>query len=130
MEPITSADGSTSFSDTIRGFGSTPSPIGCRPMCSTPPAIATSYAPKAMPLAVVVTAVIAPAHIRSIEKPGTVFGSPDSSAVRRPRVRPWSPIWVVAAMATSSTRSGGRFGLRRTSSRTQLITRSSARVSA
>jgi hypothetical protein len=26
----------------------------------------TSYAPKAMPLALVVTAVIAPAHIRSI----------------------------------------------------------------
>ena len=64
--PITSAEGSTSFSATIRGFGSTPSPIGWRPMCSTPPAIATSYAPKAIPDATVVTAVIAPAHIRSI----------------------------------------------------------------
>jgi hypothetical protein len=42
VEPITSADGSTSFSAMMRGFGSTPSPIGCRPMCSTPPAIATS----------------------------------------------------------------------------------------
>ena len=40
--PITSADGSTSFSARIRGLGSTPSPIGWRPMCSTPPAIATS----------------------------------------------------------------------------------------
>ena len=50
----------------IRGFGSTPSPIGCRLMCSTPPATTTSYAPNAMPAAVVVTAVIAPAHIRSI----------------------------------------------------------------
>ena len=30
------------FSAMIRGFGSTPSPIGCRPMCSTPPAMATS----------------------------------------------------------------------------------------
>src|SRR5690349_2797881 len=45
-------------------------------------------------------------------------------------VRPWSPIWVVAAMATSSTRSGGRLGLRRTSSRMTRTTRSSARVSA
>ena len=45
-------------------------------------------------------------------------------------VRPWSPIWVVAAMATSSTRSGGSSGLRRSSSRMQRTTRSSARVSA
>ena len=45
-------------------------------------------------------------------------------------VRPWSPIWVVAAMATSSTRSAGSDGLRRSSSRMHLMTRSSARVSA
>src|SRR3954454_15684207 len=45
-------------------------------------------------------------------------------------VRPWSPICVVAAMATSSTRSGGSCGLRRINSRMQRITRSSARVSA
>ena len=48
----------------------------------------------------------------------------------RPMVRPWSPIWVVAAMATSSIRSGGSGGLRRSSSRMHLMTRSSARVSA
>src|SRR5690606_15433068 len=41
-----------------------------------------------------------------------------------------SPIWVVAAMATSSTRSGGRPGLRRMSSRMTRTTMSSARVSA
>jgi hypothetical protein len=35
-------------------------------MCSTPPAIAMSAAPSATSPAVVVTAVIAPAHIRSI----------------------------------------------------------------
>ena len=35
-------------------------------------------------------------------------------------VRPWSPIWVVAAMATSSMRSGGSAGLRRSSSRMHL----------
>ncbi len=35
-------------------------------MCSTPPAMATSYAPNAMPDATVVTAVMAPAHIRSM----------------------------------------------------------------
>ncbi len=63
---MTSADGSTSFSERNRGFGSTPSPIGWRPMCSTPPAMATSYAPNAMPPATVVTAVIAPAHMRSM----------------------------------------------------------------
>jgi len=51
-------------------------------------------------------------------------------AADRPIVSPWSPIWVVAATATSPTRSGGRSGLRRMSS---LITRtimSSALVSA
>ena len=42
VEPITSAESSTIFSLTNRGFGSTPSPIGWWPMCSTPPAIATS----------------------------------------------------------------------------------------
>ena len=77
-----------------------------------------------------VTAVIAPAHIRSIAKPGTLCGRPASSAAVRPMVRPWSPIWVVAATATSSTRSGGSDGLRRISSRMHLMTRSSARVSA
>ena len=35
----------------------------------------------------------------------------------RPMVRPWSPIWVVAAIATSSIRSGAAAGLRRSSSR-------------
>lgn len=99
-------------------------------MCSTPPAMTTSYAPKAMPAAVVVTAVIAPAHIRSMAKPGTDLGSPASSAAVRPMVRPWSPIWVVAATATSSTRSGGSSGWRRSSSRMTLTMRSSARVSA
>ncbi len=83
-----------------------------------------------MPLAVVVTAVMAPAHIRSIAKPGTVRGSPASRAAVRPMVRPWSPVWVVAAMATSSIRSAGREGLRRMSSRMHLTTRSSARVPA
>ncbi len=45
-------------------------------MCSTPPAMATSYAPNAMPDAVVVTAVIAPAHIRSIGEAGDALGQP------------------------------------------------------
>ena len=36
-------------------------------MCSTPPAMAMSMEPKAIDDAVVVTAVIAPAHMRSIE---------------------------------------------------------------
>ena len=31
----------------------------------------------------------------------------------RPRVRPWSPLWVVAAMATSSMRPGGSEGIGR-----------------
>src|SRR5512132_1470888 len=83
-----------------------------------------------MPEAVVVTAVMAPAHIRSIAKPGTDRGSPASNAAERPMVRPWSPVWVVAAIATSSMRSGGSSGWRRTSSRMQSTTRSSALVSA
>ena len=58
-----------------------------------------------------VTAVIAPAHIRSMAKPGTDRGSPARMAAVRPMVRPWSPVWVAAAMATSSIRSGGRSGL-------------------
>lgn len=43
-------------------------------------------------------------------------------------VRPWSPVCVVAAMATSSMRAGSSPGLRRSSSRMVLTTRSSARV--
>ena len=83
-----------------------------------------------MPLAVVVTAVMAPAHIRSIANPGTDLGSPARIAALRPIVMPWSPVWVVAAMATSPTRSGGSCGLRRSSSRMVRTTRSSALVSA
>jgi hypothetical protein len=75
-----------------------------------------------------VTAVSAPAHIRSTAKPGTVCGSPARSATSRPRVSPWSPTCAVAAMTTSSMRSGGSVGLRRSSSRTTLTPMSSARV--
>ena len=56
--------------------------------------------PKPIEPAIVVTLVIAPAHMRSIAKPGTVWGSPARIAPVRPRVRPWSPCCVVAAMAT------------------------------
>src|SRR5262245_56872797 len=66
--------------------------------------------------------------MRSIAKPGTDFGRPARRAAVRPMVRPWSPIWVVAAIATSSTRAGGRFGLRDINSRMHRMTRSSARV--
>ena len=72
--------------------------------------------------------VIAPAHMRSIAKPGTDWGSPASSAAVRPRVRPWSPVCVVAAIATSSKRSFGICGLRSISPIIALTTRSSARV--
>ncbi len=127
---MTIAEGSTSLSATSRGLGSMPWPIGWWPMCSTPPAMATSYAPNAMPEATVVTAVIAPAHIRSIAKPGTLVGSPARMAALRPMVRPWSPVWVVAAIATSSIRSGGSPGCRRSSSRITATTMSSERVCA
>jgi len=89
-----------------------------------------SVAPSAIDPAAVVTAVIAPAHIRSMAYPGTDFGSPASTAALRPMVSPWSPVWVVAAMATSPIRSGGSAGLRRSSSRITLTTMSSALVSA
>ena len=71
-----------------------------------------SVAPSAIDPAAVVTAVIAPAHIRSMAYPGTHFGSPASTAALRPMVSPWSPVWVVVAMATSPMRSGGSPGLR------------------
>ncbi|MDQ1216479.1 hypothetical protein QE411_001334 [Microbacterium arborescens] len=38
--------------------------------------------------AIVVTLVIAPAHMRSIAKPGTLCGRPARIAAVRPRVRP------------------------------------------
>ena len=87
-------------------------------MCSTPPATTTSAAPSAISPAPAVTAVSAPAHMRSTAKPGTVFGRPASSATSRPSVRPWSPTCAVAARTTSPIRSGGSLGLRRSSSRT------------
>src|SRR5688572_20871235 len=97
-------------------------------MCSTPPASATSQAPSAISPAIAVTAVRAPAHIRSTAKPGTDSGSPESNATSRPSARPWSPTWAVAASATSPIRSGGSWRVRRSSSRTTLTAMSSARV--
>ena len=126
--PITAADSSTIRSATKRGLKSTSAPIGWWPMCSTPPTSTTSAAPIAISPAPAVVAVSAPAHIRSTAKPGTVLGSPASSATSRPSVSPWSPTCAVAAMTTSSIRSGGTVGLRRSSSRTTLTAMSSALV--
>src|SRR5919204_3893141 len=97
-------------------------------MCSTPPASTISQAPRAISPAPAVTAVSAPAHMRSTAKPGTVCGMPARSATSRPSVRPWSPTWAVAAKMTSPIRSTGIPGLRRMSSRTTLTAMSSARV--
>src|SRR5438105_10175113 len=128
VAPIVTDDGSTSRSATKRGLKSTSSPIGWWPMCSTPPASTTSAAPIAISPAPAVTAVSAPAHMRSTANPGTDCGSPASSATSRPRVSPWSPTCAVAAITTSSIRPGSTSGLRRSSSRTTLTPRSSARV--
>src|SRR3954454_11310562 len=97
-------------------------------MCSIPPARAMSIAPSAISPAAAVTAVRAPAHIRSTAKPGTESGIPARSATSRPSVSPWSPTCAVAARTTSPIRSGGIPGLRRKSSRTALTPMSSARV--
>ena len=42
VDPMINADWSTSCSAMILGFGSMPSPMGWRPICSTPPAMVTS----------------------------------------------------------------------------------------
>ncbi|GAA1467703.1 hypothetical protein GCM10009620_16970 [Microbacterium thalassium] len=128
MTPMFRAPGSTIFSATKRGLGSALEPMGWRPMCSTPPAMARSYMPMAMEPAIVVTLVMAPAHMRSIAKPGTVSGSPARMPTVRPRVRPWSPVWLVAAIATSSMRSLGTSGLRSIRPIVAFTARSSDRV--
>jgi hypothetical protein len=128
VAPIVTALGSTSRSATKRGLKSTSSPIGWWPMCSTPPARTTSAAPSAISPAPAVTAVSAPAHMRSTANPGTDCGIPASSATSRPSVSPWSPTWAVAAKTTSPIRSTGIPGFLRTSSRTTLTAMSSARV--
>ena len=128
VAPIVAALWSMSRSATKRGLKSTSAPIGWWPMCSTPPAITTSAAPIAISPAPAVTAVSAPAHMRSTAKPGTVCGRPARRPTSRPRVRPWSPTCAVAAMITSPTRSGSIAGFRRSSSRTALTAMSSARV--
>src|SRR5438093_9265374 len=125
---MVTADVSTRRSDTKRGLKSTSSPIGWCPMCSTPPASTMSHAPYAISPAPAVTAVSAPAHMRSTAKPGTDCGMPASKATSRPRVNPWSPTWAVAAKMTSPIRSGGTSGFRRSNSRTTLTAISSARV--
>ena len=126
--PIEAADSSINRSETKRGLKSTSSPIGWWPMCSMPPASAMSAAPSAISPAAAVTAVSAPAHMRSTAKPGTVCGIPARSATSRPSVSPWSPTCAVAARTTSPIRSGGISGFRRSSSRTALTPMSSARV--
>jgi hypothetical protein len=75
-----------------------------------------------------VTAVSAPAHMRSTAKPGNALRQSREQADVRPSVRPWSPTCAVAAMITSPIRSTGISGLRRTSSRTAFTAMSSARV--
>src|SRR5947208_10756511 len=97
-------------------------------MCSTPPATTMSAAPSPISPAPDVTAVSAPANIRSSANPGTVWGMPASSATSRTSVSPWSPTCAVAAKITSPMRSGGIPGLRRSSSRTTFTAMSSARV--
>ncbi len=77
---------------------------------------------------IVVTLVIAPAHMRSTASPGTVCGSPARIATERPRVNPWSPVWLVAAIATSSMRSAGTAALRSIRPMVAFTARSSARV--
>jgi hypothetical protein len=52
--------------------------------------------PKPIDPDIIAAAVIAPAHMRSMAKPGTVFGRPARIAAERPMVRPWSPVCVVA----------------------------------
>lgn len=88
VTPMLSAPGSTIFSATKRGFGSAFAPMGWWPMCSTPPARAKSYMPTPIEAPIVVTLVIAPAHMRSTARPGTVWGSPARIATERPSVRP------------------------------------------
>ena len=78
--------------------------------------------------AIVVTLVIAPAHMRSMANPGTLWGSPARMATLRPRVRPWSPVCDVAAMATSSILSFGTSPLRSMSPMVAFTARSSDRV--
>ena len=77
-----------------------------------------------------VTAVSAPAHQRSMEYPGTVFGNPESKAALRPMFIPWSPVCVAAAIATSSIAAGSTFGFRSSNPRIARTIRSSARVPA
>ena len=84
--------------------------------------------PAPMDAPIIATLVIAPAHMRSIAKPGTVCGRPARIATDRPRVRPCSPVWLVAAIATSSTRSAGTSAFRSMSPIVALTARSSDRV--
>ena len=59
-----------------------------------------------------------------------MLGRPDNKATDRPIFMPWSPVWVAAATAMSSMRSGGSEGFLRINSRMTLTMRSSARVCA
>ena len=62
-------------------------------------------------------------------EPGHRLAGARRGARRRVRASsPWSPTCAVAAKTTSSIRSGGSWGLRRSSSRTALTAMSSARV--
>jgi hypothetical protein len=56
------------------------------------------------------------------------LGQAREQQARRPRVRPWSPIWVVAAIGDLFDPLLGQFGVARSSSRMHRMTRSSARV--
>src|SRR2546426_7289962 len=77
-------------------------PIGTRVMCSTPPAMTTSYWPAITPIAAKLAACCPEPHIRSSVVPQTSTGKPAISAALRAMLNPCSPTWSTQPRMTRS----------------------------
>ena len=99
-------------------------------MLSTPPAIMSPASPALIARAAVPTPSMPEPQSRFIVEPGTVSGSPASSADMRATLRLSSPAWFAQPKITSSTRSQFTSGLRSISAINGTAPRSSARTPA
>src|ERR1700678_1161313 len=100
---------------------------GARVIDSTPPAIATSFSPKAIDCAAELMACKLEPHKRLIVAPATETGEPASNAAMRATSRLSSPLAFAAPKKISSMRSGS-IPVRRTTAETAVAARSSGRT--
>lgn len=112
------------------GFADFGSTHGARVMDSTPPVSTTSASPDSIVRLAVIAASRLDPHSRLTVVPGTLTGSPASSAAMRPTLRLSSPAPLALPHTTSSIAAGSRPGTRASVEVIAAAARSSGRTPA